>query len=544
MLIFVGRITSPRVFGKKLIFLNLTTSASYSSHLVGAPVKLEARNIFGDDESLTGQPDSLKVWLRTVQRGDWIGKCLVKARFIARAHHTSAVTGKFATNQEGALSIIATELPTTLAPTLQPIPEDITDAEFRMHNRHADMIVHPRERDVIFIRQRILQSLRAFLNGNRFIEVNTPILQAGAGGAVARPFETTATEFSDLKLNLRVAPELFLKRLIIGGMPRVFEIGSAFRNEGLDATHNPEFTTCEFYSVMASLDNLMTLTETLFNRFAATAKQARGSMKMLPDLDHLFDSDTFARLEFIPTIEGAIRERSPEWTFPDLTSRDAQEKLFAVFDEFKVTKPASTNLPRLLDALAGHFIEPLCTKPTFITHHPECMSPLAKSFDAEPMTTSSISHRVSARAELFIESREYVNCYEEENSPLQQRRKFEDQLAYRAEDDGETSRGVDESYVGALEWGMPPTGGWGCGIDRIVMLFTGKSRIADVLPFGNLRNVVGLGNKEVKKNKVGISDEAKMLQETRRELEEAQTLLAELRQEVKDLREDALEGSG
>jgi lysyl-tRNA synthetase class 2 len=359
------------------------------------------------------------------------------------------------------VSITATELPTTLAPTLQPIPEDITDPEFRMHNRHADMIVHPRERDVLFFRQRILQVLRAYLTGSRFIEVNTPLLQAGAGGAIARPFETTATEFSDLKLNLRVAPELFLKRLIIGGMPRVFEIGPAFRNEGLDATHNPEFTTCEFYSVMATLDNLMTITEVLFKRFAATAKQAREkAMKMLPDLDHLFEEESFARLEFIPTIESAVREKSPEWTFPDLATSDAQGQLLRVFDEFKITKPAFPNMPRLLDALAGHFIEPLCTKPTFIIHHPECMSPLAKSFDAEPMSTSGISHRVSARAELFIDSREYVNCYEEENSPLEQRRKFEEQLAYRAEDDGETSRGVDESYVGALEWGLPPVGGW------------------------------------------------------------------------------------
>jgi len=338
--------------------------------------------------------------------------------------------------------------------------------------------------------------MRGFFDKRRFVEVNTPLLQAGAGGAVARPFETYATELSDTKLNLRVAPELFLKRLIVGGVERVYEIGPAFRNEGVDATHNPEFTTCEFYSVMTSLQTLMYMTEELFRDLAAAARESRRTMLGLPDMTEFEAaiSKPFPRLEFIPTIENAVRKERPDWSFPNLAQPNAEEQILQVFALFNISMPRPANLPRLLDGLAAHFIEPLCTTPTFITHHPECMSPLAKSFLKYPTPHSATQHRVSARAELFIQGREYVNCYEEENSPIEQRRKFEEQLRYRREDDGETHRTVDESYISALEWGMPPTGGWGCGVDRIVMLFAGKKRIADVLPFGTLRNVVALGS--------------------------------------------------
>lgn len=458
----------------------------------------------------------------------------------------------------------ATELPTFLAPSLQTIPAKLEDAEFRMHNRHADMIVHPSERDVLFLRDSLIHCMRQFFRDKRFIEVSTPLLQASAGGAVARPFETVATEFSDTKLNLRVAPELFLKRLIVGGLPRVFEIGPSFRNEGIDATHNPEFTTCEFYAEMATLDELIAWTERLFLELARTAKRARATLHSLPDTSDVFGfgfqqfdyipEGTFQQLEFIPTIENAIRKRVPDWTFPDLAEESSHEKLLWVFGKFNITKPAFPSMPRILDALAEHFIEPHCTRPTFITYHPECMSPLSKSFLREALPTSGIRHRVAARAELFIQGREYVNCYEEENSPLEQRRKFKQQLAQRAEDDGETHRVVDESYVGALEWGMPPTGGWGCGVDRIVMLFAGKNRIADVLPFGNLRNVVGLGG-SAKKGKVQAGDEQTMLQQAQKDLEEAQSMLAatrsegeRLKAELAELREryrgDPLEGAG
>jgi len=433
------------------------------------------------------------------------------------------------------------------------VPEDIADPEFRMHNRHADMIVHPSERDVMFLRARLLTTMRKFFNKRRFVEVSTPLLQGGAGGAIARPFETRATEFSDVKLNLRVAPELFLKRLVVGGMSRVFEIGPAFRNEGIDTTHNPEFTTCEFYGAMLTLDELMTITQKLFVELFDTAMESRKGLESIPRIAKF--PDEFSQLEFIPTIEAAIREQDPDWTFPNLSEEGASDRLLAVFEKFNISRPAFPNLPRLLDALAGHFIEPLCTEPTFITNHPECMSPLAKSFSREALPTSGISHRVSARAELFIAGREYVNCYEEENSPLEQRRKFEDQLLYRRDDDGETGRAVDENYLGALEWGMPPTGGWGCGIDRIVMLLAGKTRIADVLPFGTLRNVVALSGPGVKKSKGKPAADETVGADSEQELKATQSMLAQSRAEVAELKSqlksmqrldegDALEGSG
>lgn len=254
---------------------------------------------------------------------------------------------------------------------------------------------------------------------------------------------------------------------------------------------------------MANLEDLMKMTEDLFTDLVRIAESARRNLSSLPELRGDF-IPPFKRLEFIPCIEKEVRTLIPDWTFPDLTKPDALSILTETAIDVKVQFPIYPTLPRLLDAFAARFLEPLCQNPTFITHHPECMSPLAKSFLRDPIDPLSstlmepIRHRVSARAELFIQSREYVNCYEEENSPIEQRRKFEEQLTYRnkaeGEDAPETHAVVDESYVKALEWGMPPTGGWGCGIDRIVMLFSGKSRIADVLPFGNLRNVVGLGS--------------------------------------------------
>lgn len=272
---------------------------------------------------------------------------------------------------------------------------------------------------------------------------------------------------------------------------------------------------------MTTLDDLMTLTERLFQHLDSITKLSADKFTSLrrPSIDF---SGPFPRLEFIPTLEGAIRaQHNRAWTFPDLAGDNskAQAKLLEACIAAGIVVPTPATLPRLLDALASHFIEPLCALPTFITHHPECMSPLAKSFVREPPSTSTeasveatsipgIRHRVSARAELFIAGREYVNCYEEENSPLVQRRKFAEQLELRNAGDEEAHGIVDESYIQTLEWGMPPTGGWGCGVDRIVMLFGGKGRIADVLPFGNLRHVVGLGRmqgmleKDVREDKV------------------------------------------
>lgn len=465
-LMAVGRVQSVRSAGSKLVFLDL----KQDDHA------LQAVCAFGklDDAAEESLP-AFKQFAKAVRKGDWY-------EVTGYAHRTAA----------GELSIRATGVPTLLAPSLHQIPDKLEDEETRSTNRHADMLLpHSAAIDTLRVRHLIEQHISRFLTDDGFIKVNTPILTSGAGGAIARPFQTEATELEGQKLNLRIAPELWLKRLIVGGMDKVYEIGPAFRNEGVDATHNPEFYTCEFYEAFATLDHLMTRTEVLLQSMAEMIAAQRGSLPNLfhhpssfaPAPSELNFTSPFTRLEFIPTIERAL-----DTTLPDLSSPTATSDLHAICENHKIPLPSSPTVPRLLDALCAALVEPFCQTPTFITHHPAPLSPLSKHF-----TCPRTGQTVAARAELFIAGTEYANMYEEENSPLLQRQKFEAQRQYRdVEDEGVS---VDEDYLRALEWGLPPTGGWGCGIERLVMLFAGRERIADVLPFGTVRNVVALGRR-------------------------------------------------
>lgn len=247
---------------------------------------------------------------------------------------------------------------------------------------------------------------------------------------------------------------------------------------GLDKTHNPEFTTCEFYHAYANLEDLMDITEKLLSGMTQhmNTLNEKGTLNLnLPDITH---QTPFRRIDFLTGIESSINRKLPNLSSPDVLSQMTQ-----LFHELSLPLPETTTLPRLLDQLCATYLEPTCKDPTFIINPPECLSPLSKSFPHPEKQ----EERVAARAELFIQGKEVVNTYEEENSPFEQRRKFEDQLRFSkaADEPGE----IDESYLEALEWGLPSTGGWGCGIDRLVMLYTGVERIADVLPFGNLRAV-------------------------------------------------------
>ena len=350
-----------------------------------------------------------------------------------------------------------------------------------------DMLVNAEAVQTLLVRHIVEKQLNNFFDEDGFTKVETPILMAGAGGAVARPFETEATELETQTLNLRIAPELWLKRLIVGGMDKVYEIGPAFRNEGVDATHNPEFHTCEFYEAFATLEDLMDKTERLLNLMSQAIEELREERLDALPAPQVSLTSPFQRLEFIPTLQRALGR-----PLPDLSGPTAQDELLAIFKDNDLPTPARPTLPRLLDALASHYIDPLCHQPTFITHHPASLSPLAKHF-----ICPSTNQLIAARAELFIRGREYANMYEEENSPFEQRRKFQHQLKYREVDgEGDGRAEVDESYLEALEWGLPPTGGWGCGVDRLVMLFSGRERMADVLAFGSLRNVVGLSRRK------------------------------------------------
>ncbi|KAJ5679138.1 hypothetical protein N7462_007382 [Penicillium macrosclerotiorum] len=404
------------------------------------------------------EPQNFKKFYRLLRRGD-----------------AFAVTGRPHRTGRGELTVDATTLPQLLAPCLHDVPVHDISHETSPYPRHVQFLADPTAADIIRARSSLVQYLRQFFLDRSFMEVSTPIIDSVAGGAIARPFYTSATEFPDRKLSLRIAPELWLKRLVVGGFDKIFEIGPSFRNEGLDKTHNPEFTTCEFYHAYANLEDLMSITEKLLSGMATHIQTLNTKGTLRPTTANF--TAPFRRIDFITGIEAQINHK-----LPDLTSPDALDEVVRLFHTLSLPLPTNPTLPRLLDELCGTFVEPTCIDPTFIINPPECLSPLSKSF-IHPEN----QQRVAARGELFVEGKELVNTYEEENSPTEQRRKFEDQVRFSkaADEPGE----IDESYLEALEWGLPATGGWGCGIDRLVMLFTGAKRIGDVLAFGNLRAV-------------------------------------------------------
>ncbi|KAJ4375561.1 mitochondrial lysine-tRNA synthetase [Didymella sp. IMI 355093] len=446
-----GRVRSVRLSGSKLMFMDIERDTQRLQIMV------ERKKLTGDDSE-----EKFKSLKKVARIGDWI-----------------SVEGNPTRTSSGQLTILALKVPQVLAPCLHHIPDTVDNAETLARRPHIHSLTNDEPADTLRLRALIYDYIRTSFIQTGFLEVETPMFDVNAGGAIARPFETIANEMSNMPIRLRIAPELNLKRLIVGGQDKIFEIGRAFRNEGVDNTHNPEFSTCEFYEVGATLPQLIERTEHLVHGLHSAIESLRSTY--FPTLAAPEDIDfttPFAQLPFIPTIE-----RASGRTLPDLSSPTATEDVLAFFKELSLEIPPNPTLPRLLDTLAEVYIEPLCQNPTFITYHPEALSPLSKSF-----TCPSTTQRVAARVELFIAGREYVNAYEEENSPFEQRRKFMAQQEYHTEGQG----AIDESYLEALEWGMPPTGGWGCGLDRLVMLFASKKRIADVLPFGTLRNVVSI----------------------------------------------------
>ncbi|KAI9829997.1 MAG: hypothetical protein M1826_005170 [Phylliscum demangeonii] len=422
-------------------------------------------------------PEEFKNFHHTIRRGDVI-----------------SITGCPHRTERGELSVLATTLPTLLAPCLHPLPTELLDTETRMRNRHIDMLVNRRAADTLRLRAHLIRGLRTWFESEDFTEVQTPVLSCVAGGAAARPFQTRATEFSGKKLAMRIAPELWLKRLVLGGLDRVYEIGPCFRNEGIDQAHNPEYTSCEFYKAFADLEDLISQTERLFEMLLSYLRSppTRFSPSSFPHLQRLQLRFPFRRVDFIPALESAIGR-----SLPDLSDAEAAtSELMQLFAGLGHPLPSSPTLARLLDRLSSIYLEPFCIGPTFITHHPECLAPLAKSL---PHPLPAHRHqRVSARFELFIHGGlELVNAYEEENSPLEQRRKMlrPPRSASSASSSASPSPSTfDENYLAALEWGLPPTGGWGCGIDRLTMFFADTRRIGDVLAFGTLKNVVGLAS--------------------------------------------------
>lgn len=449
-----GRITSIRKAGKSLVFLDIIQDFE----------KLQV--VLNKNKLDLTETEFFKIH-NDLRRGDIIQAVGIPWRTAA-----------------GQLSVLSTRGINLLSPCLHPTPESsrLSDTT-KLHNRVVDLLTSSRAKSVIQARGTILREIRKFFESRNYLEVQTPMLSTHASGAVAEPFKTTSRALSheeqDAELSLRIAPELWLKRLTIAGFDKVFEIGQCFRNEGIDATHNPEFTTCEFYKSYTDLDELVAITETLLTSVA------RAIIKQFPQFSQnasILTEAPFQRLDFISTIENATKLQLPD----RLTDASAIYDYVLKCDTSLVgDSPKSTyTASKLLDILAGKYIEPLCSTPTFIMNHPSAMSPLSKS---DTVDINGKPRHVARRLELFIGGREYVNAYEEENSPFAQRQKFEIQAQNHRQDSEEPL--PDYSYVSAMEWGLPPTGGWGLGIDRLCMLLTGSDRIAQVLTFGGVKAV-------------------------------------------------------
>lgn len=358
---------------------------------------------------------------------------------------------------------------TFLTKALRPLPEKwhgLTDVETRYRQRYVDLIANPQVHHIFVMRSRIIAAIRAFLIEKGFLEVETPMMHPIPGGATARPFVTHHNALG-VDLYLRIAPELYLKRLIVGGFPRVFEINRNFRNEGISTVHNPEFTMLEFYMAYADYTDLMALTEEMLVRLA---RETLGSTTLEYQGRQIDLTPPWRRWSYMQAIL-EVNQLDPSVLRDRQAALDAARKLHVEVDE-------RAGLIAILCAIFEETVEPQLVQPTFITDFPTEISPLARRKDSDPLLTD--------RFELFIVGREIANAFSELNDPIDQRQRFEAQAAQREAGDDEAHY-LDEDFLRALEYGMPPTAGEGIGIDRLVMLFTNQASIRDVILFPQLR---------------------------------------------------------
>ena len=396
--------------------------------------------------------------------GDWVG-----------------AAGRVMRTRAGELTLQASGLE-MLAKALHPLPvpkvetvdgkqvvhHQFADKELRYRRRYVDLAVNSDVRRVFELRTKVVSAIRRFLDERGFLEVETPVLQSLHGGASARPFRTSLNALSGMPLYLRIADELYLKRLVVGGMPRVYEIGKDFRNEGIDRTHNPEFTMLELYQAFADYGDMAEITEGLVTH---AAQAALGTLKVRRGDVEIDLTPPWRRM----TMLGAIREIGG--VQEDISSLDREVLLRACRGHGVEHDPAG-NPGRLLDAIFSELVQPQLVQPTFILDYPKEISPLAKGHRSHP--------RLTERFEAFIAGWELGNAFSELNDPVDQRARFEAQMALRAEGDDE-AQVLDEDFLLALEHGMPPTGGLGVGIDRLIMLLADCSSIRDVLLFPFMR---------------------------------------------------------
>ena len=385
---------------------------------------------------------------------------------------TIGVTGiPFRTHMgEVSIKVVKMEM---LSKSLRPLPEKwhgLKDIETRYRQRYVDLIVNPEVRDTFVKRSQIIRSVREVLDSHDFLEVETPILNTIAGGAAARPFISYHNAL-DMQVYMRIAPELYLKRLIVGGMDRVYELGRVFRNEGIDNRHNPEFTSVEIYQAFADYRDMMDLTEEVVVK---TAMKVLGTTKITYEGVEIELASPWKRISMIDAVK--------EYSGKEFTNVTDLEEARAMAKELNVPIEPSFGIGKIINACFEEYVEDKLIQPTFITGHPKEISPLAKSNPDNPEITD--------RFEAYIYGREICNGFTELNDPIDQRERFLKQVEERANGDEEANM-MDEDFVNALEYGLPPTGGLGIGIDRLVMFLTDSSTIRDVLFFPTMKPLKG-----------------------------------------------------
>ena len=378
------------------------------------------------------------------------------------------VKGSFFRTKTGELTLLAEDV-SLLSKSLRPLPEKwhgLSDVETRYRQRYLDLIANEEVKDLFVLRSRIIQSIREFFIQRDFLEVETPMMQPIPGGATARPFKTFHNALG-MHLYLRVAPELYLKRLVIGGLERVFEINRNFRNEGVSVKHNPEFTMLEFYMAYATFEDLMELTQELFNQ---VLKEVLGKNKIEYQNQTIDFTPPWPRIAMYDALTGTAG--LPKEALKDIHAASA----FARSKDIVLSK--EDNLGKILAKIFDQLVEPKLVKPTFVYGYPIEISPLSRRNDQTP--------DLADRFELFIGGKEIANAFNELNDPVDQRERFKAQVSLREAGD-EEAQYMDEDYLDAMEYGLPPTAGEGIGIDRVVMLLTDSPSIRDVLFFPHMR---------------------------------------------------------